>query len=196
VIKGCENVPESVRQFIKRNLANLPVEIKRELRWKKADEGILPPEEKYCYSSDPKDEPTPELQAMIDDWDEGIRAAVAAYRGESDALRPLRDEARRLDVPIFLDDEGETLEVKQLPARPPEEPNEEDSPLPAGDDYVTRESMRLQQDYADQVTRLSARMQQPGVVEADIARIGAQMMDLAQKLQRDMQKLFESRGQP
>jgi len=213
VISGCEmgRVPNSIRNWVKQNLENLPAEIKRELRWRESDKGILPEKEVYYWTSDPKDEPTPELQALLADWDAGIRAAVDAERGGTDEMRKLVASAEKLEVPVMLAEGPATIPLRDPPkpepkpkvvARPKPElrpaPGDETAPpaaepVPAKGKLSTEQMMaeitRLQSEFADSIQKMSTDLQKPGVSERDYAAYSAKMMAMGVELQRQIETL-------
>lgn len=210
VISGCEmgKVPQSIRNWVKQNLDTLPTEIKRELRWRESDKGILPEKEVYYWTSDPKDEPTPELRKLLDEWDIGIRSAVDTEHKQAAAMRRLAEEAATLEVPVMLEEGPATIPLKDPPRPEPEPepapsnrpapgdetaPPAEYAPIPAKGKLSTEQMMaemtRLQTEYADAVQKMAAELQKPGTSERDYAKYSQKMMDMGVQLQKQIESL-------
>jgi hypothetical protein len=186
LITGDDKTHNAINELVARRGENLSRRVKREFIRRNPDTKALKTDKPYYWESEPNREFNPEMQQLVDDWNEGIREAVDNYHEQTEAARKLQREADELDVPLFLRDGPATLPlgaeyVAEQKARADEETRR---------DNQQAEMERIQNEYQSKIEKLSQQMMAKMNDPAAIQKITAEMTELMNTFQQSMQKLM------
>jgi hypothetical protein len=172
--------------IVKRRNEGLPTRIKREYIRRNPQTTLLKTDKPYYWESDPERPFDPEMQKLVDQWDEAIRAAVDGYHEQVEAARVLQREAKELDVPIFLREEPATISLSE--AYQAEVQQKEDEAQ--RQEQQSADLERIQQEYQKSLEELQAKMMANMHDAAAVQKYSAEMQRLVEEFQRKMQALW------
>jgi len=172
--------------LVKKRGEGLSYRVKREYIRRNPETKLLDTSQRYNWQSDPKRGFDPEMQKLVDEWRELIRDSVDAYRKSRDACKELRNEADKLDVPVFLREEPATLPFGEEDQNNQREKQQEEERR----DNQQSEMERLQSEYTRRIQELSEKMMANMQDQKLVQECTAEMTRLGAQLQQDMQKLM------
>lgn len=122
-------VPEAVHELVAERRDALPAEMRRAYRRFVPDTKLLDFDKIPYWQGEPKVGLSPEIQAALDDWNEGLEAAHAVNVETRDAYKDLdREELEALEAKLSVFDDVETSEERT--PEPEDEAEEEEEPQP------------------------------------------------------------------
>ena len=186
LITGDDKTHPAIDELVKRRGENLSTRVKREYIRRNPDTKLLKTDKPYYWESEPKREFDPEMQKLVDQWDEGIRAAVDQYHEQTEAARKLQREADKLEEPLFLREGPATL---PLSAEYKEAVQKKEDEETRRDDQQA-EMERIQADYQKQIEVLQQKMMADMSNPTAVQKYSAEMMKLVEDMQAKMQKLW------
>lgn len=204
LICGADATGEAIHKLVEKRGEGLSYRVKREYIRRNPDTKLLATSQKYYWQSEPKRGFDPEMQKLVDDWNEGIRAAVDHYHQAREACKELREQARALEVPIFLREGPATLPLsakaqEEQRRRQEQEEQRQQRQAEAQARQERREAdvgsqqaemQRLQAEYQQQMEALSQKLMNNMNNQKLVMQVSAEMQKLATDLQQKMQKLF------
>ncbi|MHC4839346.1 MAG: hypothetical protein ACYTDT_00080 [Planctomycetota bacterium] len=187
LVSDGEKTHQSIDWIIEKRGESLSDRIKREYICHNQETALLDTSEPYYWQSAPKREFDPDMQALIDDWKDGISDAVDKYRSMADATSAQRDEARRLDVAVFLREEPATLPIAQKVVEEQEEEQQEE--VRQSQQHIEIE--QLQEDYTKRMMELSQKMMTNAANHKIVQQCSDEMALMADDLQKKIQKITQ-----
>ncbi|MEZ5991981.1 MAG: hypothetical protein R3E76_06480 [Planctomycetota bacterium] len=185
ITRGREN-DRAFDDLVKKRNEQLSYRVKREYIRRNPETPLLDTSQKYYWQSDPKRAFDPDLQKLVEGWKEGIREAVDQHNETREACKLKREQARKLDVPVFLRDEPATLPLGAEYTRGQEAAQAEEQ---RRDDQQSALE-KLNSDYMKRIEELSQKMMANMNDQKLVQDISAEMMKLGEDLQVKMQKLL------
>ncbi|MEE9312303.1 MAG: hypothetical protein V3V10_07800, partial [Planctomycetota bacterium] len=174
-------------KLVKARNESLSDRVKREYIRRNPETELLDTSEPYYWTSEPKREFDPEMQKLIDDWEDGIGAAVDQYRSIQSDNQGLRDEARKLDVSVF---QRETPATLPLGAEYVQE-QEEERQAEEQQDRQQDEMERVQNEFTKRMEEISEKMMANMDDQQAIQKLSQEMTALSADMQKKIQKLAE-----
>jgi len=175
---------KAVDDLVARRGEDLSYRVKREYIRRNPDTDLLDTEVQYYWQSEVERELDAETEACIQRYKDGLDAAISRRDEGMSEIRQLTDEARKLDVPLFLRDEPATIPV-------PDDRNLEimEARRDAERDRVNDATDVIQSEYTTRIEALSAEMMRDMDDPAAVQRLSAEMMRLGEELQKNLEEL-------
>lgn len=172
--------------IVARRGESLSYRVKREYIRRNKETTLLKTTEPYYWQSDPERPFDPEMQKLVDEWDEGIRAAVENYHELVEAARKVQREAKELEVPLFLREEPATIPLSEaFKAEAKKKEDEEQR-----QEQQEADLQRIQQEYQQSLEGLQAKMMANMHDAKMVQECSAEMQTLIADYQRKMQALW------
>ena len=180
-----DGTADAVDELVVRRGESLSYRVKREYIRRRPDTDLLDTSAKYYWQADVKRALDDETEARIGRYKAGLHAALRRREEDRQAIRPLLDEARHLDVPVFLRESPATIPV-------PDDRNPEliEAKRDAERKRVNEAIEALNNGYSARIKELSAEMMRSMNDMAAVQRISAEMTRLGEVLQHEMEKLW------
>ena len=174
----------AVDELVSKRGEGLSYRVKREYIRRNPDTDRLDTEVQYYWQSEVERELDGETEACIQRYKDGLDAAIDRRDEGRSEIRQVTDEARKLDVPLFLRDEPATIPV-------PDDRNPEiiEARRDAERDRVNDAMDVIQSDYTTRIEALSAEMMQNMNDPAEVQRLSAEMMRLGEELRKNLGEL-------
>lgn len=182
-----DRTPAAANELVRRRGESLSHRVKREFIRRNPQTTLLDTSVRYNWQSDPKRELDPEMDRLLQVWKEGINAAVDAYRSRVKELQPQREEARKLEVEVFLDDGPATLPLGEEYARKQREQQQREQ------DFEDQQNAlaELQQDYQQRIEELSQKMMANMDNQQAIQKYSQEMTRLTTEMQDKVRRIAE-----
>lgn len=186
LIRAKDQTPPTLDKLVKKRGEGLSYRVKREYIRRNPETPLLDRSEPYYWQSDPDREFDPEMQKLVEDWNEGISAAVSQYRTATNAIQEIREQARKLDVDVFQREAPATLPLSSEYLAEQQEKLQEEERR----DHQQGEMERLQEEYTQRMQQLSAKMMANMNDQKLVQEVSSEIASLSSELQAKMQKLL------
>jgi DNA-directed RNA polymerase subunit RPC12/RpoP len=173
-------------EIVARRGETLSYRVKREYIRRNPETRLLKTSEPYCWQSDPERPFDPEMQKLVDQWDEGIRAAVDNYHELVEAARKVQREADKLEAPLFLREGPATIPLSEAYTAEVKKQDEEEK----RQDDQQADMERIQQEYQNAMESLQQKMMANMHDAAAMQKYSAEVQKLVEDFQRKMQSLW------
>ncbi|MBZ0135620.1 MAG: OmpH family outer membrane protein [Planctomycetes bacterium] len=197
-----EHTNPAIDALIVKRGESLNDRVKREYIRRNPQTALLDTSKPYYWQSEPKRALSPELEALVAQWKQGIRDGVDDYRTRMDAARKFRDSVQG-EVELFLRDGPATIPLTETAAaevekdRKQKQRNAERKQRQPEVDRIQAEMNRVQSEYSQKLMDMSGKMQDSMHDQKAMQDYSAQMMKLAEEmqtrigaLQKELQRLL------
>ena len=186
LIRAKDQTHPALGKLVKKRGEGLSYRVKREYIRRNPETPLLDRSEPYYWQSDPDREFDQEMQKLVEDWNEGISAAVSQYRTATNAIQEIREQARKLDVDVFQREAPATLPLSSEYLAEQQEKLQEEERR----DHQQSEMERLQEEYTQRMQQLSAKMMANMNDQKLVQEVSSEIASLSSELQAKMQKLL------
>lgn len=197
LITSQDATPQAVHDLVARQGEALAKRLRREYIRRNPQTPLLDHSKPIYWDSEPKRPLDEGINASLEEWKEGIHAAVDKHRALQAQLQPMRDQARELDVPLFLADEPATIPLKPEAAaeaakqqQRTDELSERERRMPEIN-RLQKEMADVQTSYMAKIQTLSADMMQHMNDQKRIQSMSAEIMALSTEMQSKLAQLQE-----
>ena len=191
-----DNTAPAIDKLVEKRGETLSDRVKREYIRRNPKTPLLDTSKPYYWESEPKREFDSEMQALIEQWKEGIREGVDDYRDRMDKARQFRDSVKA-DVPLFLREEPATIPLTEEAAAKLEKNRKQEALHEARQkakpeiDRVQEELNRVQTEYGEKLLEMSAKMQDYMHDQKAMMEYSAKMTKVAEEMQAKVGELQE-----